>query len=76
MKERLEDILHQVSKSPLIDNGDVLNAYRLVINSLHDALTIQRAGVWFVEDNYASISCQLLIDTYHNSEIEELVILI
>lgn len=74
MNERLEDILHQVSKSPLIDNGDLLNAYRLVINSLHDALKIKRAGVWFVESNYSSISCQLLIDTYHNSEIEELVI--
>lgn len=74
MNSRLEDILHLVSKSPLIDNGDLLNAYRLVINSLHDALSIQRAGVWFVEDNYTSISCQLLIDTYHHSEIEELVI--
>ncbi len=74
MKEKLKNILLKVSKSPLVDEGELLQAYRLVINSLQEALNIKRAGIWFVEQNYSSISCQLLIDTYHNTEIEEFVI--
>lgn len=74
MKKQLEDILHQVSQSPLIDNGELQKAYRLVINSLHKGLNIQRAGVWFVESDYSEINCQLLIDTYHDTEIESLAI--
>jgi GAF domain-containing protein len=74
MNEQLEDILHQVSKSPLIDNGELEKAYRLVISSLHKGLNIQRAGIWFVKGDYSEINCQLLIDTYHQTEIEVLTI--
>lgn len=74
MHDSLEDILLSVSQSPLVDNGELLAAYRLVINSLHEGLNIQRAGVWFVKSDYSEISCQLLIDTYHETEIEELLI--
>lgn len=74
MNEQLEGILHQVSKSPLIDNGELQKAYRLVISSLHKGLNIQRAGVWFVRSDYSEINCQLLIDTYHQTEIEALTI--
>ena len=74
MNDLLEGILHQVSKSPLIDNGELQKAYRLVISSLHKGLNIQRAGVWFVHSDYSEINCQLLIDTYHQTEIEALTI--
>lgn len=74
MKDRLERILHKVSQSPLIDEGELLKAYRLVISCLHEGLSINRAGVWFVKPDYSEISCQLLIDTYHETEIEALII--
>lgn len=74
MNDSLESILLDVSQSPLIDNGKLKQAYRLVINCLHRALNIQRAGIWFTNENYSEISCQLLIDTYHNSEVETLII--
>ena len=74
MNEQLETILLEVSKSPLIDNGELHKAYRLVINSLHKGLNIQRAGVWFINREYSEISCQLLIDNYHQTEIEVLTI--
>ena len=74
MKEHLEQILLEVSKSPLIDNGELAKAYRLVISKIHEALMIQRAGIWFVKADYSEINCQLLIDTYHHAEIEELAI--
>jgi two-component system, NtrC family, sensor kinase len=74
MNDHLEYILLTVSKSPLIDNGELLKAYRLVINSIQDGLKIERAGIWFVKTDYSEINCQLLIDTKHNSEIESLVI--
>lgn len=74
MKEMLEKILLKVSKSPLIDNGELSKAYRLVITCLQDGLKIKRAGVWFVKADYSEISCQLLIDSFHHTEIEELLI--
>jgi signal transduction histidine kinase len=74
MKENLENILLDVSKSPLIDNGELSKAYRLVIKSLHKGLSIKRAGVWFFNTDFTEISCQLLIDTFHETEIEALVI--
>lgn len=74
MLESLEEILLKVSKSSLIDNGELLKAYRLVIKSLQKGLQIKRAGVWFFKGDYKEISCQLLIDTFHETELEELVI--
>lgn len=74
MREQLTEILHKVQESPLIDAGELLEAYRLVIMSIHDGLNIKRAGVWCLSDDHSGINCRLLIDTHHNSEIEELTI--
>lgn len=74
MNDYLEHVLLEVSKSALIDNGELAKAYRLVISSILDALNIQRAGIWFVKADYSEIDCQLLLDTFHKAEIESLTI--
>lgn len=74
MEPRLENILLEVSKSSLIDDGELMQAYRLVLSCLNQGLSIQRAGIWFINAEKTEISCQLLIDTFHDTEIEELTI--
>lgn len=74
MDSRLQSILLEVSKSSLIDAGELSQAYRLVINCLHKGLNIHRAGIWFINAQKNEISCQLLVDNYHHKEIEELIV--
>lgn len=74
MDSHLEEILLTVSKSKLIDEGELKQAYRLVISSIQEGLNISRVGIWFLKTDYSEISCQLLVDTFHNTEIESLII--
>lgn len=74
MEERLDKILLKVSKSPLIDKGELLKAYRLVISCVNEGLNIKRAGVWCLNEEHSEIHCKLLIDTSHDTEIEDLVL--
>lgn len=74
MQDMLDNILRSVSNSPLIDNGELMDAYRLVISSLLEGLSIKRAGIWCLSDDSSAINCRLLIDSFHDTEIENLTI--
>ncbi len=72
MKQSLEDILLNVSKSEIIDLGDLTQAQRLIIHSLIDGLNVKRVGIWLINEEKSAIECKLLIDTFHQTEIESL----
>jgi signal transduction histidine kinase len=74
MENRLEEIMLQVSQSPLIDAGQQSQAIRLVLDSVCAGLVIQRAGVWFFDDEASAIRCDLLIDRAHNTETENILL--
>ena len=46
MVETLENILLQVSKSPIIDEGKLEQATQLIIKSVIQGLAINRVGIW------------------------------
>jgi len=71
MKKDLEDILLQVSKSPIIDQGDLTQSVRTVLDSAIEGLQVKRAGVWFLEDNSSAIQCVLVKDIANNTELED-----
>ncbi|MEC9318343.1 MAG: histidine kinase, partial [Pseudomonadota bacterium] len=62
MVEKLENILLQVSKSPIIDEGKLEEATQLIIKSVIEGLDISRVGVWLYDDESACITSQYLLD--------------
>jgi len=68
MSKHFYDILHEVSKSKVIDNGDLNAAALLILNSALDGLNIERAGIWLLADDRQSMICHLLIDKKLGSE--------
>lgn len=62
MNKHFYDILHRVSKSKVIDNGDLNAAAFLILNSILEGLNIQRAGIWLLTDDRQAMACHLLID--------------
>ena len=62
MPRTLYDILLDVSKSTMIDEGDLQTAGLLILTAVIHGLHINRVGIWlFTEDNQA-IQCEMLID--------------
>ena len=72
MKKQLESILLQVSKSNIIDKGNLDQSIRSVLDSAIVGLNIKRAGVWFLEENSSAIQCKLLKDVANNIESDDL----
>lgn len=62
MAQFFYDILHQVSKSSVIDNGDLNAANSLILRSVVKGLHIKRAGIWLHSADKQTMVCQLLID--------------
>ncbi len=63
MSNHFHNILHEVSRSSLIDTGDLNAASFLILNAALEGLGLQRAGIWLLAEDHQSIRCQLLIDT-------------
>tara|TARA_B100000700_G_scaffold329071_1_gene449156 strand:- start:2346 stop:3710 length:1365 start_codon:yes stop_codon:yes gene_type:complete len=62
MVEKLENILLQVSKSPIIDEGKLEQATQLIVKSVIEGLDISRVGVWLYDDESACIKSDYLLD--------------
>ncbi|MEP4889325.1 MAG: GAF domain-containing sensor histidine kinase [Aliiglaciecola sp.] len=71
MKERLDELLFNVSQSPSIDNGNFADALRVIINSCLQGLELERAGVWFFEKDQQAMRCYLVVDRNNHSERSE-----
>ncbi|WP_062063804.1 GAF domain-containing sensor histidine kinase [Cellvibrio sp. OA-2007] len=62
MTKSLYDILLDVSKSSMIDNGDLNAAGLLILTAAIDGLQINRAGVWLFSEDKQVICGKMLID--------------
>lgn len=56
------DILPNISKSPVIDDGDLEAANLLILDAAISGLNISRAGIWMLGPDRQTIKCQMLID--------------
>lgn len=74
MQTQLEDLLNQVSKSPLIDAGDLVSASELILQAVLSGLKLDRCGIWLFADDNAGIRCFHLIDTLTKATAENLVL--
>lgn len=62
MIRSLYDILLGVSKSSMIDNGDLHAAGLLILSATIDGLRINRAGIWLFSEDKQVICGKMLID--------------
>src|SRR5690554_1647388 len=62
MRRIFADILPNISKSPVIDDGDLEAANQLILEAAIAGLNISRAGIWMFNEDHQRIDCQMLID--------------
>jgi two-component system NtrC family sensor kinase len=62
MNQNLDQVLLAVSRSELIDTGDLDSASKLIVDSVCRGLDIDRAGIWLLTEDNQSIGCFLLVD--------------
>lgn len=62
MPRTLYDILLDVSKSAMIDEGDLQTAGLLILTAAIHGLNINRAGIWLLTGDKAAIQGKMLID--------------
>lgn len=74
MKKVLETLLNDVSKSPVIDDGDLKAASHLILQSVMTGLGVDRCGIWLYQEDLAGITCFFLIDAFTQSTEESLVL--
>jgi two-component system NtrC family sensor kinase len=74
MKKYLETLLNDVSKSPLIDQGDLNAASELILQAVIEGLKVDRSGIWLYVENLAGIRCFLLKDSLLDVPKEEVVL--
>ncbi|WP_396588001.1 sensor histidine kinase [Bermanella sp. R86510] len=68
-----ESILNRLSKSPVIDRGDMDAAARLILSAAMEGLAIDRAGIWLYDDEN-QIRCHLLMDTSQPVSSETMIL--
>lgn len=62
MSTRFYDILHKVTRSPVIDTGDLQAAARLILNAAREGLDVQRSSIWLLDHDHQYIRCTMLQD--------------
>lgn len=62
MHTNLYDTLLDVSRSAMIDNGDLQASGLLILTAALEGLGIQRAGIWIFSDDQQFMYCRMLID--------------
>ena len=62
MAKNLYETLLDVSKSSMIDAGDMQSAGLLILTAAIHGLGINRAGIWLLSDDKQAICGKMLID--------------
>lgn len=74
MNQHFEALLNTVSKSELIDNGDLAAASQLILSSVMQGLEVKRSGIWLYQEALAGIGCFYLVDDELGITEENLVL--
>ncbi|MEX1221343.1 MAG: GAF domain-containing sensor histidine kinase [Idiomarina sp.] len=74
MRKGLENILLEVSKSPVIDSGELQAAIEVILTAVLEGLQVDRASVWVLSNDSMAITCELLIDKRTGKSSSGLVI--
>lgn len=62
MQRALYNILNEVSKSSMVDDGDLQAAGLLILTAAIHGLSINRASIWVITEDKQHIQCRILID--------------
>lgn len=62
MQPRLYEILQDIGKSTLVDDGDLQAAGLLILTAALQGLAINRVGIWVIQDERQTLRCQMLLD--------------
>lgn len=74
MRQQLEDILLDVSRSSLIDAGDLNAVANLLIASTLKGLGLKRVGIWLLDEDRQHIRCHFLVDEVYRHQAKNLVL--
>ena len=74
MTDNFQALLLKVSTDPSLDGGDLLHSTRLLIEAALKGLNIHRAGIWLWSEDRNGIECELVIDSWHQLEVESLLL--
>ncbi|NVK36519.1 MAG: GAF domain-containing sensor histidine kinase [Gammaproteobacteria bacterium] len=74
MNNQLEALLNAVSKSELVDKGDLAAASQLILAAVMEGLAVKRSGIWLYQEEGAGISCFYLVDEELGITEENLVL--
>ena len=62
MQQELQDILNTISRNPVIDQGELLQASQLILQGIVAGLAVDRASVWLLADDARLMRCCYLLD--------------
>lgn len=62
MQQELQDILNTISRNPVIDQGELLQASQLILQGIVAGLAVDRASVWLLADDARQMRCCYLLD--------------
>lgn len=74
MSHYFDEILNNVSRSNVIDTGNLNAASSLILKTIIKGLDIKRTSIWLLSPDRQSIACQLLVDQ-GNSQPQEIPVL-
>lgn len=74
MELTLENILLDVSMSPVLDAGELVQAERLLLAACQQGLAVGRVGIWLYLPAGEGIACRALLDQGQWQPVEDLVL--
>ncbi|MCC5826686.1 MAG: GAF domain-containing sensor histidine kinase [Alkalimonas sp.] len=74
MELTLENILLDVSMSPVLDAGELEQAEQLLLAACQQGLAVCRVGIWLYLPAGEGIACRALLDQGHWQPVEDLVL--